>query len=660
MFEAAYQGLVGILFDPFAMFLMMVGVLAASTVAAIPGFGGYLSLTIALPYSITLPPYQAIALLLGIVVVSNTANTFPSVLIAVPGNVGSQATIVDGYPMAKRGEAKRAFGAAFTASAVGGILGAVVLLASLPVLRQLVLLLGSPEFLVLIIWGLSAIGVLSGKAPVKGLMAALFGALVSTVGLDDKTAILRFTFGGLYLQDGLNIVAVALGIFAVPELIDLAIRRSSISQAEKLGSGTWEGVKDVFRNWWLVVRCSIVGVWVGALPGLGSTVADWFAYAHAVQTEKNPANFGKGDVRGVIAPESSNNAKEGGALIPTIAFGIPGSGSYVFILIAFFSIGIVPGPKMLTDQLHLTMAMIWVLVIANLLATGLALGLSKPFAAISLLPFSVVVPMSLVLCVAASIAVSFAWGDLFTFLIFGIIGTLMKFFGWPRPPLLMAFVLGPQLERYLWLSMARYGFSWMLFPGVILLMVLIILTLFFPVLRRWREKRAGGVEEERVASFSDEAEEHGGKIGDTLATVGLIAVFGAAAIYALRWPTSTSLVIHSITGVGMFLGLAHLAVAVFALLKQPRSSLTVDSGPREVRKRMLVEFIWILGLVGSIILVGLHFSLPVFCILYARNYGAKWKQALSLAVLAEAFLVIIFDQIMYVHWPEPLLISSWS
>jgi len=387
MLEAAYEGLVGVLFDPFAMFLMMVGVVAASTVAAIPGFGGFLSLTIALPYAITLPPYQAIALLLGIVVVSNTANTFPSVLIAVPGNVGSQATILDGYPMAKRGEAKRAFGAAFMASAVGGIIGAVVLFASLPILRPLVLLLGSPEFLILIIWGLSAIGVLSGKAPVKGLLAAIFGAMISTVGLDDKTAILRFTFDGIYLQDGLNIVAVGLGIYAVPELMDLAIRRTSIAQAEKLGSGTLEGIKDVFRNWWLVVRCSIVGVWVGVLPGLGSTVADWFAYAHAVQTEKNPGNFGKGDVRGVIAPEASNNAKEGGALIPTIAFGIPGSGSYVFILIALFSLGIVPGPKMLTDQLPFTMAMIWVLVIANLMATGLALGVSKPFAAISLLPF---------------------------------------------------------------------------------------------------------------------------------------------------------------------------------------------------------------------------------------------------------------------------------
>ena len=655
MLEAAYQGFAGVMFDPFAVFLMIVGVVAASTIAAIPGFGGFLSLTIALPYSITLPPYQAIALLLGIIVVSNTANTFPSVLIAVPGNVGSQATILDGYPMAKRGEAKRAFGAAFMASAVGGIIGAVVLLLSLPILRPLVLILGSPQFLVLVIWGLSAIGVLSGKAPVKGLLAALFGALISTVGMDDKTAILRFTFDGMYLQDGMNIVAVALGIFAVPELIDLAIRRSSIAQTEELGSGTLEGIKDVFRNWWLVVRCSVVGVWVGALPGLGSTVADWFAYAHAVQTEKNPENFGKGDVRGVIAPESSNNAKEGGALIPTIAFGIPGSGSYVFLLIAFFSLGIIPGPKLLTEQLHLTMAMIWVLVIANLLATGLALGLSKPFAAISLLPFSVVVPMSFVLCVVAAMAVTFAWGDLFVFLAFGIIGSLMRFFGWPRPPLLMAFVLGPQLERYLWLSMARYDFDWLLFPSVILLIGLVVLTLLFPILRRRRE--AG---EERVVSVSDEEEVRGGPIGDALVTVGLIAVFGAAAFHALRWPMTASLVIYTLAGGGFLLGLGQLSTVVRASIREPRGLLTVDPVVREVRKRMLVEFIWILGLLGSIILVGLHFSLPAFCILYSRAYGATWRQGLVLAFLAEAFLVIVFDQLMYAFWPEPLLISSWS
>ncbi|MDX1486165.1 MAG: tripartite tricarboxylate transporter permease, partial [Alphaproteobacteria bacterium] len=289
---------------PWPMFLMLIGIVGSSFFAALPGIGVLLLITIVMPFAFTLDPYPAIAFLLGIGAVSNTANTFPSVLISVPGSAGSQATIVDGFPMAQKGEARRAFGAAFAASPLGGIFGAMVLLLSLPILKPLVLSFGSPEFLMLVIWGLSAVGVLSGNAPIKGLIAAIFGVLVSTVGMDNKTGIERFAFGGEYLVDGISLILVGLGIFAVPEMIALAVRRSSIAETEGLGHGTWQGIKDVFQNWWLVIRCSLVGVWVGVLPGLGSSVADWFAYAHAVQTEKNTENFGKGDVRGVIAPEA--------------------------------------------------------------------------------------------------------------------------------------------------------------------------------------------------------------------------------------------------------------------------------------------------------------------------------------------------------------------
>ncbi len=246
MLDAAYQGLLGIL-EPQAMLLMVGGVLLSSVFAALPGVGVLLILTVVLPFSLTMSPYHAIAFLLGMGAVSNTANTFPSVLIAVPGSAGSQATILDGYPMARKGEAKRAFGAAFMASAIGGVLGAIVLLASLPILRPLVLSFGSPEFFVLVLWGLSAIGVLSGKAPIKGLMAAILGLLIATVGVDEKTAIERFSLDTAYLWDGVNVILIGLGLFAVPELIDLAVRRTSISETENLGSGLVEGMKDV---WW--------------------------------------------------------------------------------------------------------------------------------------------------------------------------------------------------------------------------------------------------------------------------------------------------------------------------------------------------------------------------------------------------------------------------
>ncbi|MEE8284045.1 MAG: tripartite tricarboxylate transporter permease, partial [Alphaproteobacteria bacterium] len=457
---------IGEIFKPWPMFLMLIGILGSSFFAALPGIGVLLLITIVLPFAITLDPYPPSAFQLRIGAVTNTANTFPTVLIAVPGSAGSQATIVDGFPMAQKGEASRAFGAAFIASPLGGIFGAVVLLLSLPILKPLVLSFGSPEFLMLVIWGLSAVGVLSGTSPIKGLIAAIFGVLVATVGMDNKTGIERFAFGGEYLVDHISLILVGLGIFAVPEMIALAVRRTSIAETEGLGHGLVQGMRDVFENWWLVIRCSLIGVWVGVLPGLGSSVADWFAYAHAVQTEKNPENFGKGDVRGVIAPEASNNAKEGGALIPTIAFGIPGSTSLALMLIAFISVGITPGEEMLTTQLPYTMAMIVVLVVSNIFAAGLAIGAAPQFAKLSLMPFYIIVPMTLILCVSAAYAANYVWWDILTFLSFSVLGYLMKLFDWPRPPLLVAVVLGEKMEGYHWLSNARYGWEWLLHPGV--------------------------------------------------------------------------------------------------------------------------------------------------------------------------------------------------
>jgi TctA family transporter len=513
---------------PWPMFLMLMGILGSSFFAALPGIGVLLLITIVIPYGITLDPYPAIALMLGMGAVSNTANTFPSVLIAVPGSAGSQATIVDGFPMAQKGEAKRAFGAAFIASPVGGIFGAVVLLLSLPILRPLVLAFRSPEFLMLVIWGLSAVGVLAGRAPLKGLIAAIVGVLVSTIGMDNKTGIERFAFGGEYLVDGISLILVGLGIFAVPEMIALAVRRSSIAETEGLGSGLVQGMKDVFVNWWLVIRCSVIGVWVGVLPGLGGSVADWFAYAHAVQTEKNPENFGKGDVRGVIAPEASNNAKEGGALIPTIAFGIPGSTSYALMLVVFISVGITPGSAMLTDQLPYTMAMIVVLVISNIIAAGLAIGAAGQFAKLSLMPFYVIVPMTLILCVSAAYAAHFVWWDILTFLGFSVLGYVMKLFDWPRPPLLVAVVLGSQLEGYLWLSNARYGWRWLLEPGVLAIMALVILTLVLPIIKRLRHGQpAGG---EPIVALT-----HWHRLGDIVFLVAIMAVLAAAADIGTEW-----------------------------------------------------------------------------------------------------------------------------
>ena len=637
---------------PWPLTLMAVGILGSSFFAALPGIGVLLLITIVLPFAITLDPYPAIAFLLGIGAVSNTANTFPSVLIAVPGSAGSQATIVDGFPMAQKGEAKRAFGAAFVASPLGGIFGAAVLLLSLPILKPLVLSFGSPEFLMLVIWGLSAVGVLSGSAPIKGLIAAIIGVFISTIGMDNKTGVERFSFGGEYLVDGISLILVGLGLFAVPEMIGLARRRTSIAETEGLGHGLLEGIKDVFRNKWLAIRCSVIGVWVGVLPGLGSSVADWFAYAHAVQTEKNPEKFGKGDVRGVIAPESANNAKEGGALIPTIAFGIPGSTSLALILIAFISVGITPGSAMLTDQLPYTMAMIFVLVIANIFAAGLAIGAAGQFAKLSLMPFYIIVPMTLVLCVSAAYAAHFVWWDILTFLVFSVLGYLMKILDWPRPPLLVAVVLGGQLETYLWLSNARYGWDWLMGPGGVAILVLIILTLLMPVIRKKRRKKNAptSADEELVLSKTD-------RLWDSCFIVVIGIVLTAAAYVSTDWVLRGAIVIYFLAGVGVPLGILQMVLhwRWFTAFGPEVENSGVAKTSLEGIVRSLQAFAWLFGLAAGVWFVGFHIAAGVFVVLFIKHYDGKWIEALVIFVLSEIFIVAVFDLLLNVFWPTPAL-----
>ena len=390
--------------------------------------------------------------------------------------------------MAKKGQAARALSASFIASLLGGFVGPLALLAALPLLRPLVLAFGSPEFFVLTLWGVTMVGVLSGNAPIKGLLAGILGVLLATVGLDPKSGVERFAFDQAYLWEGISLVIVALGLFGVPECIDLASRKTSISETQEFGGGFWEGIKDGFRYWWLTLRCSAIGAWVGFLPGLGSSVADWFAYAHAVQTEKNKENFGKGDIRGVIASESANNAKEGGGYIPTIAFGIPGSTSTALILTAFIAVGIQPGPDMLTKQLDLTFAIIWTLALANVIAVALCMLLIKPLAKACFYPFYTVVPLIIVFVFIGAFAANFSSYDLVALMVFSLLGFMMRRHGWPRPPLLLGIVLGSKMELYLWLSTARYGLEWLLRPGVILLFLLVAASLFYPILKQRRER----------------------------------------------------------------------------------------------------------------------------------------------------------------------------
>tara|TARA_Y100000588_G_scaffold362509_1_gene424285 strand:+ start:727 stop:2217 length:1491 start_codon:yes stop_codon:yes gene_type:complete len=490
VFEAFYLGL-STLASPEALAFLVLGVVLGLWGGALPGVGGPAQLAVLLPFAMLMEPVNAIAFLIGVTTVGNTGNTFTSVLVAVPGGSGSQATVLDGYPMARNGEARRALSAAFMVSMLGGLIGASLLFASIPVLKPIVRSFGSPELFLFTIWGLSMIGTMSAGAPLKGLTAAILGVLLSTVGQDVKSGTMRFDFEAPYLWEGISVVLISLSIFAIPEMIALAARKRMVADVNDIGTtGIWQGIKDAIRHKWLVVRSAVIGTWVGIMPGLGSDVADWFAYAHAKQTEKNTENFGRGDVRGVIAPESSNNAKEGGALITTLAFGIPGSTSMALLLIAFVAVGLTPGPDMLGNQIHYIFIIVIALALSQILASGICWAMIRPAAYVCFFPFYVLVPIIVSLCFLSAFSAHFSIYDIAALLVLSLLGYFMKINGWPRAPIVLGFVLGPKVELYLWLSIARYDMEWIWRPGVIILFSLITITLLFPAYTAWRRGAA--------------------------------------------------------------------------------------------------------------------------------------------------------------------------
>jgi TctA family transporter len=643
------EGLVGII-QPFPLLLMAVGVIIASFFAAAPGIGGLLLLSLFMPYAMTLPPYAFIALMFGAASVSNTANTFTSVLIGVPGGSGSQATILDGYPMAKKGEANRALGAAFFGSLVGAIIGAVAFMISLPFFKPLVLSLGSPEFLMMVLLGLSAVSVLGGKQPVKGLIAAVVGLSIALVGTDARTGIERFTFGTSYLWDGVSLIIIAMGIFAVPEMIDLARRKTSISEMEQLSGGQWEGVKDVVRHWWLVVRASLVGVWVGILPGMGSAVADWFAYAHALQTEKNTENFGKGDVRGVIAPESANNAKEGGDLIPTLLFGIPGGSAMAILLVGMTAVGIQPGTAILTHQAPYMYGTIWTLVISNTMATLLCMAFTKQFTKACLIPYYYMIPAVYLFCAVGAFGHSLDFNDLYSLLFFSAVGIFMKRYGWPRPALLVSVVLGPQVQQYLWLSVDLYGVSWMLFPSVLVLAALTVLTVAYPFIRRWQQNRQN-IDMDVVHELVRAQEK--GSIG--ISSV-LIVMFLTMIAMGTLWPLRASLPVYFIAGLGLILTFFQVARDAYTLRLLTNSGKLGQPFSREENILEFNAWLWLAGLVLGAGLFGFHLTFFFYPLLFGYVYGAPLRGCLYISVSAVTLLVVIFDYFEGAVWPEPLLL----
>ncbi|MBI4493092.1 MAG: tripartite tricarboxylate transporter permease [Chloroflexi bacterium] len=340
--------------------------------------------------------------------------------------------------------------------------------------------------------GIAFLASLSQGSVRRGVIAGGLGLLVSFVGLDPQSATERYTFGQLYFWEGVPLVPTVIGLFAIPEIIDTAAQGGSIAQQRvgKLG-GVLEGVKDTFRHWGITVRCSLLGAFVGMIPGLGGSIAQWLAYAHAVQSAPDKSGFGHGDVRGVLGPGAANNSKEGGNLITTVAFGIPSTVVMAILLGAFMIQGIVPGTAMLTKHLDVTFSMVWIIVVTNIITVSICFLFLNQLVKITYVRTTLLVPFLIVLIFIGAFTTNNQFEDLLVMLFFGAVGWGMVALGWPRPPLVLGLVLGRLAENYLYLTVATYEWAWLGRPIVLVLMVIAAGAIFQPTLNAWRARKLG-------------------------------------------------------------------------------------------------------------------------------------------------------------------------
>src|SRR5262245_17484504 len=670
MLQAAGEALL-IILDPSRLRLPCLGVCMGLFLGILPGIGGIAGTALLIPFTYSLDPAAAMALLLGLSATNNTSDQISAIVLGAPGSASSAATTLDGFPMTKRGEAGRALGASYMASLMGGLFGAAVMGLALPLVRPIILYIGSPELLAMGVFGISMVAVLSGNTPLRGLTCACLGILLSMIGSDPQTGTLRWTMGQLYLWEGIPLVPLTLGIFALPELCDLMIGRTAVTSVTKkmnLNSGLAQGIKDCFDNWFLVVRCSALGSTMGAIPGIGASVIDWLSYGHALRTEKGAQQtFGKGDVRGVIAAESATNSREGGALVPTVVFGVPASAGMAILLGAFLIHGLVPGPDMVTTKLSITYSMVWSIAIANILAAGICFLLSGQFAKLATLRYTLFLPGVLCLIYIGAFEGKREWGDLYALLFFGVLGWGLKHFKWPRPPLVLGFILGSILERYLFISIQRYGWDWVFNPLVIFMFALAALSLFRPLLQ---DVRAHGGFKGMVSDFgAPHLSWH------NLFPLVLLVLFGAMMTEAVTW-NPLARIVPLIVGSGAIV-FCSLALMTELFKRGTVKAVSLDQkAMAQVQQKMHMDiastvshlpvqpmltrgarfFGWLVAFLLSMKAIGLIPTVPFFIVAFMRLEAREpWRIVIVYALVMGVFIYYLFDQLLAVPWPPSLL-----
>lgn len=449
-----------VLTDPVVIGLIVAGTVMGVVIGALPGLSSSMGVALLLPFSLYLDPIPAIALLSALYCAGTFGGSITAILINAPGAPPAVATAFDGYPMATKGEAGRALGIAAVSSVSGGILSVLVLLFAAPLLAQVAYSFGPPEYFALGVFALSMLASISGEAPLKNLIGGCLGLLIATVGIDLTTGVERFTFGVPELYEGIQFIPVLIGLFAVTELLNQAQELGRERIAVAVSALKLPSLDDFRRVKNTILRSSGIGIFVGVLPAEGSTMAAMIGYNEAKRWSKNPDAFGKGTIEGVAGPEAANNAATGGAMVPTLALGIPGSATAAVILGGLQVQGLRPGPYLFEEQPGLLYGIFFAMLLANVLFLFIGLLGAKVFSRISLIPRTFLWPTVFALCFVGAYGLNQSMVDVWIMIISGLVGFVLKKNGFGPAPIIMGVVLGGLVETSLAQSMIIFDQQW--------------------------------------------------------------------------------------------------------------------------------------------------------------------------------------------------------
>jgi putative tricarboxylic transport membrane protein len=481
--------------NPLDYMIMVVGVIIGFIVGFLPGIGASQAMALLIPLTYGMDPLRAILLLMSVAGSAPAGGSVAAILINTPGEPQNVATCWDGYPLARQGKAGLALGAAATASFGGAFIGLIVLIAILPLGKMVVLYFSYPELFTIALGGLVCIILIEQERLWKGFISLVLGIVIASIGYDPVTGGIRHTFGTMYLWEGIKIVPALVGLFAIGEGIKLVVEdkgeavsvEKTVSKAEY--RDVLEGMKTIFKNFWLFLQSSVIGVIIGIAPGIGGSVGNVVSYSVAVQTTKDNPHYGKGDVRGVIASESANNSK-GGDLVPTILLGIPGSVTCAVLLGALMLHGIQPGPRLIIDNPGIVYGLIIAVFLSSILMSGSILIAAPRLSSIPNIPDNILGTIIITLGVVGGYATELDFDDAIVAMIFGLLGYFFSEFGYSKVAVVMALVLGKLLQVNFFLTMDTMGaLGFFTRPIPLIIILLCIFLIIKPVI--FRKKRSG-------------------------------------------------------------------------------------------------------------------------------------------------------------------------